>query len=306
MLSYVVRAFCSAACLYTQHNAEGSERVLQKLKNSVLDKMLQVHLTKAEVDVILEISHYQDDAGRIYGVYYKDVCEAIGISYETFYVTIRSLSDKELIRLQKDFRGDWDIIIIGNDFSYPEALKEGYISTGHDIFYNKAFKKLKANEKLLAMQFIKIGGAGKHYHIGVNLLYEKYAALLQVTKRTIQVYLGRLREFFSIGIKDKMYWITPLKSVFKYNAPTDSYSYAEHLVKTACRRNKVICSEQRKKDMLQLIRQYMGELLDRTSQVFLHAVSGSLEKGNKNISDKRKWNREINPKFVHKLIRNEL
>ena len=279
---------------------------MQKLKNSVLDKMLQAHLTKAEVDVILDISHYQDDSGKIYGVYYKDVCEAIGISYETFYVTIRSLSDKGLIRLQKDFRGDWDIIIIDNDFSYPEALKEGYISTGHDIFYNMTFKKLKANEKLLAMQFLKIGGAGKHYHIGVNLLYEKYAALLQVTKRTIQVYLGRLREFFSIGIKDKMYWITPLVSVFKYNAPADIENFAEHLVEVACRRNKATYSERGKKDMLQLVKQYIQGLKTKTAQVFLHAVSGSLEKGNKNIPDKRKWNRELNPKFVHKLIRNEL
>ncbi len=279
---------------------------MQKLKNRVLDKMLQAHLTKAEVDIILEISHYQDESGKIYGVYYKDVCETIGISYETFYVTIRSLADKGLIKLQKDFRGDWDIIIVDNDFSYPEALKEGYISTGHDIFYNEAFKTLKANEKLLAMQFLKIGGAGKRYHIGANLLYEKYAALLSVTKRTIQVYLGRLREFFSIGIKDKMYWITPLVSVFKDNAPTDMDNYAEHLVDVACRRNKAIYSGRGKQDMMQLVKQYVQELKSKTAQVFLRAVSGSLEKGNKDIPDKRKWNRELNPKFVHKLIRNEL
>lgn len=52
---------------------------MQKLKNTVLDKMLTAHLTKAEVDFMIEISHYQDDSGKVYGVYYKDVCEAIGI-----------------------------------------------------------------------------------------------------------------------------------------------------------------------------------------------------------------------------------
>lgn len=280
---------------------------MQKLKNRVLDKMLNARLTKAEVDTLIEISHYQDDSGKIYGVYYKDVCEAINISYETFYVTIRSLVDKGLIRLQKDFRGDWDIIIIDNDFSYSGALKEGYISTSHNIFYNEAFKQLKANEKLLAMQFLKIGGAGKRYNIGVELFFEKYEKLLQVTKRTLQVYLGRLRAFFSIGIKNKKYWITPLASVFKNdNAPTDTDVYAEHIFDVACRRNRATYTERGKKDMLQLVKQYMEALKTKMTQVYLHAVSDSLEKGNKDIPEKWKWNRELNPKFVHKLIRMEM
>lgn len=279
---------------------------MQKLKNRVLDKMLSSHLTKAEVDFILEISHYQDDTGRIYGVYYKDVCEAIDISFQTFYVTMYALVDKGLIRLVKAFYGDWDIVIRDNDFTYPDAVKEGYISTGHDMFYDNEFRQLKANEKLLAMQFLKIGGAGKRYHIGVTVLYEKYAELLQVTKRTIQVYLGRLKRFFSIGIKDKMYWITPLVAVFKNKAPKDIINFAEHLSDVACRRNRAVYTGNERRDTTDLIKQYAQSLKAEMAQIFLRAVSCSIEKNNEMVGNKRKWNRQLNPKFIHKLIRNEM
>lgn len=276
---------------------------MQKLKNSVLDKMLQADLTKAEVDFMLEISHYQDNSGRIYGVYYKAICKAIGISYETFYVTMRALADKGLICLTKAHYEDWDIIIKDNDFSYPGALKEGYISTGHDIFYMKHFRELKAKEKLLAMQFLKIAGAGKRYHIGVELFYDKYAKLLQVTKRTIQTYLGKLKQFFSIGIKDKMYWITPLVAVFKSNAPKDIQRFADHLSSVACRRNKATYTEDSLRNTTDLIKQYAESLKTEIAQVFLKAVSNSIEKANEAVRDKSKWNRQLNPKFIHKIIR---
>ncbi len=276
---------------------------MQKLKNKVLDKMLQANLTKAEVDFILEISHYQDESGTIYGVYYKDICKAISISHETFYVTMRTLAAKGLIEIEKDYFGDWNVIIVDNDFTYPEALREGYINTGHDIFYNKGFRKLKAKEKLLAMQFLKIGGAGKKYHIGVEAFYDKYSKLLKVTKRSLQVYLGRLKAFFSIGIKDKMYWITPLKAVFKDFAPTDMQTFATHLSGVACRRNRAVFTPQNKKDISDLVKQYAERLKSDTAHIFLNAVKASIETANEAVANKSKWNRQLNPKFVHKLIR---
>lgn len=279
---------------------------MQKLKNRVLDKMLQAHLTKAEVDFILELSHFQDDFGKIYGVYYKSVCEAIGVSYQTFYVTMLSLVDKGLISLDKAFYGDWDITIRDNDFSYQEALKEGYINTGHDIFYNKHFKQLKANEKLLAMQFLKICGAGKNYHISVDNFYEKYAKLLQVTKRTLQVYINKLKVFFSIGIKNSMYWITPRVAAFKSNAPSDLQNFSKHLGGVACRRNRATYTQESLKDTIDLIRQYGETLGIKIARAFLNAVDDSIRKVNAGISNKSKWDRQLRPKFIHKIIRKEL
>ena len=152
------------------------------------------------------------------------------------------------------------------------------------------------------MQFLKIAGAGKHYHIGVELLYNKYSKLLQVSKRTIQIYLGKLKTFFSIGIKDKMYWITPLTAVYKDKAPTDTQQFAQHLGEVACRRNKATYTGDEFKDAINLIKQYEQRLHKATTSVFLQAVKNSIVKTNECVRNKKKWNRQLNPKFVHKVI----
>ena len=81
---------------------------MQKIKYGVLDKLLRADLSRAEMDFILHISHYQDDTGCVSGIYYRDICEALQISYQTFYDVLRSLQAKEIIKVDKAFYGDWD------------------------------------------------------------------------------------------------------------------------------------------------------------------------------------------------------
>jgi len=69
---------------------------MQKIKYGVLDKLLRADLSRAEMDFILHISHYQDDTGCVSGIYYRDICEALQISYQTFYDVLRSLQAKEI------------------------------------------------------------------------------------------------------------------------------------------------------------------------------------------------------------------
>ena len=52
---------------------------MQKIKYGVLDKLLRADLSRAEMDFILHISHYQDDTGCVSGIYYRDICEALQI-----------------------------------------------------------------------------------------------------------------------------------------------------------------------------------------------------------------------------------
>lgn len=276
---------------------------MQKLKNQVVDKMMRSHMTKAEVDFMLELSHFQDDKGKILGVYYKNVCTAIDISYETFYVTLDSLVNKGLLRKEKACYGDYDIVILNNDCSYPGAHQEGYVNTGIDLFYNQDFKKLKAGEKLLAMQFLKIAGAGERYYIGIKIFYEKYAELLNLTKRTLQTYLSRLKNFFKIMIKDRNYLIRLKEICHKYNAPSDMENFSEHLTKVACRRNRATYTTQEYKDTRRLISQCSpGKTITYIANAFLYAVRTSIERSNEQQSNKYKWNRQLNPKFIHKLL----
>ncbi len=278
---------------------------MQKLKNSVIDAMIKLHMTKAEVDFVLELSHHQDDTGTVYGVYYKDVCKAINISYETFYVVLRSLEQKQLIKYEKNYYGDWDICIVNNDFSQG-SYEEGYISTGHDLFYNKTFKTMKANEKLLAMQLLKIVGAGKRYHVGIEHFYEKYCELLGVAKRTLALYLHSLKSFFKMEKREGNYWITAQGTVYKENAPTDLNVLSDYLGITACRRNRITYTEETLRDTLILVRQYSEKLKEKIASVFLSAVRESIEKQNSSQKSRSSWDRTLNPKFVHKLILQKL
>ncbi len=291
-----------AAVLETQTVGEG-QNSMQKLKNSIIDAMIQLHMTKAEVDFMLELSHHQDETGKIFGVYYKDMCNSINISYDTFYTVMRSLIQKQLISAEKNYREDWDIIILNNDFSQGN-YSGGYISTGHDLFYNSKFKSLKANEKLLAMQLFKIIGAGKRYHIGMTAFYQKYCDLLGIARRTLTIYLHSLKKFFKIELCNRNYRITALPGILKSNAPTDLSALSEYLGRTAVRRNRITYTEDAFIDTLFLIKQYGEHLREKTAEVFLRAVSESIEL--QNGSSRCRWNRNLNPKFVHKLIKKYL
>ena len=281
---------------------------MQKLKNSIIDKMLHSHLSRAEVDFMLYLSHYQDEKGKIYGVYYRDACAALGISYETFYFTIESLVAKGFLRCEKASYSDFDLTILGNDFSQPGAYQDGYLSTGHSIFFDKAFLALKAGEKLLAMKILVIAGASNagKYYIAVEGFFEKYASCLQVTRRTIRTYLSKLKTFFSLTLSGKFYLFRPKDNCFKEKdqciLPSDQERFAEQLTRTACRRNRATYTDRDYKDAKALIRQYLARLRTDMAKVFLAAVEGSICKHNESITNKYKWDRRLNPKFIHKLI----
>ena len=99
----VVSGSCFLLCdtFKSTNRVKAGEERLQKLKNSVLDKLLQSHLTKAELDFLIELSHYQDNLGKVHGVYYRSMCKVTGMSYQTFYVTMLSLADKGVICYEK-------------------------------------------------------------------------------------------------------------------------------------------------------------------------------------------------------------
>lgn len=288
---------------------------MQKLKASVVQRMISKQLTSAEVNFITYISHFQDDTGRIVGIYYKDICNALNLSYQGFYDTLHGLVNKEIIYAKKNFHSDWDIEIVGNNF---EKFKESYINMGHVIFHKEEFLALKANEKMLAMLFIQYAGANSKiinkensgkYFIGVAKFYEMYASLFSVSKRIIQRYLHALKQFFSIGIKDKKYFITPLIKVYKKEYDTTDMEYlTEHIKRVACRRDKVDCSKASSSDIqetFKLVKQYEKEMKNKVVDFFLNAFGRSIKIQNEKCKAKKDWKRVIKPKFIHKLMLEE-
>lgn len=288
---------------------------MQKLKATVIHNMIRQKLTGAEVNFILHISHYQDDSGRIIGVYYKDISKALKMSYQGFYDVLHGLEGKGIIRLQKNFYTDWDIEIIGNGFG---NYKESYINTGHAIFHDMEFLKLKANEKLLAMLMLQYAGANSKainresrgkYCAGVSKFYKTFSDLFSVTKRILQRYLCSLKRFFSIGIKDGKYYITPLAGVLKQEYDTtDNEFYTEHIKEVAGRRNGIDLSgmdRQLMEETFYLLKQYSREMKNRVADFFLAAFRRSIQLSNRHVKRKKEWKRELQPKFIHKLMLEE-
>ena len=227
-----------------------------KIKYSLLDRLC--NLTNKEVDFLLYVAHYQDDYGRIRGIYYRDVCQACDMCKQTFYDVLRSLQQKGVITYVRADR-DYNITILDNDFSYKGSYEEGYINVSRSVFDTDKFNKLRAKEKIFVLHLMKVTHENaKSFQIRTENFYKKYTELLGVTKKVLRGYLHSMRSFFSVGKKDGKYFITFLASVFKSKRNvSETDQLLGHEVKTDCRRSKIKeIDDQAVEDTMQLVKQY--------------------------------------------------
>lgn len=287
---------------------------MQKLANSILEKLFKCNITAKEIDFLLYIARFQNQHGCVQGVYYRDVCENAKLSYQAFYDVKKSLTEKGIITTQKNYTGDWDITILDNDFSTKESFGRGYINLGHYIFTQENFRKMKAGTKLMAMDILKINmTGGTKYEIGTKKFYKKYMELLSVQKKIVEEYLREIKLFFYVGIKDKKYFITLRDVMKKLVKKTENEQHQEHSVSVALRRNRIEKSniiERDRREVQTLLRQYNKEI-SLNEDVAKHfdlatIIKSSLEKINVNEKNKYKWKRILKPKLIHMLLRQEL
>lgn len=286
---------------------------MQMIKNSIIDKMIAARLTSNEIDFLIYVSRFQDFDGHVSGIHYKEVCEAMNMSYQGFYDVKNSLEEKGFIRSEKSNRIDHDITILNNEFKRDEDYNEGYVKTDHNIFYMDEFFTLKAGAKLLAMYMMKVTRSGKgSFQIGVDKFYDEksgYPKRFGVSKRVMRTYLMEIKEFFSIGIKDKKYFITPKKIVYrKPGQDSQEKVFIQHNVEVIMRRNKIkdVCNKA-KEDVCKLYNQYKNDAKGEQRailEVLKTAVERSLEV--LNINEKRIVKRDLKPKLVHMIVKQEL
>ena len=181
---------------------------MYKLKNSYIDKIIENKISSKEIDFLLHISLSQDEYGVVGSVYYKSVCEKIGISYQKFYDILEHLQEIGLIFAQKINRMDYTIKLIGNDFSEANRQSEdpsigskafgfGYLKVGGYDFECDRFSKLKAGAKLLFLYYQRFT-SGKHMLL--KNFYDDHSALLGVTPRSLQTYLKELSDARLLGV----------------------------------------------------------------------------------------------------------
>lgn len=286
-----------------------------KLKHRLILKCIEKKLTKAELDFLLELVKYQTEDGIVRGVYYKDIMEKINISYQTFYDIKKSLEKKGMLRSRKIDYTDHEIVIIDNQFVDKDgnSKMEVYLNLNLSVFDTDEFKKLKSGEKLLMLEFLRLQMSGKckfSIKIGVSVFFEKYRALFGVQKRVLKSYLVTLKQFFSIGIKDNMYYITVLKTAKTKRNQTESFVKHMFDFKVLCREFKIkidIIKDIKKiYDILNLIKQYSK--FGCTFLVLRIAIIKALIYENKvEVQNLRKCkNKELNPKLIHFFLRQVL
>lgn len=276
---------------------------MQKLKNRIIAKMIEARLTNKEIDFLIYVSRFQNDNGVVSGVHYKEVCENMHMSVQGFYDVKNTLIRKGFIRSEKNSPIDHDITILDNAFLTENDMKAGYVNTNHNIFFHEKYARLKAGAKLLAMELMKLSYAGTgECRIGTEKFYKKYTQLFGVSKRVMRIYLMQLKTFFSIGIREGIYYIRPKNIV--YHQPwqaSENDNYAAHNVDVICRRNRIQeAGKKEKKDVCTLMKQYRNlaqEVGQDIVEMLMRAVEGSLALAGVRI---------LKPKLVHKLLREEL
>lgn len=297
---------------------------MQKIKFDVFKTWFDKDLTGAEIDFLIALSFYQNDRGRVSGVYYLDMMREAQISTQTFYDCKKSLEEKGVISVQGD-RQHYDITITGNDFcTYTkEDYDKGevkYLLTNSELFHSSAFKVLKPKQKLLVMDLYNILRASaprgaKAFKIGRKNFVERYAntwkngyehkGLLNVTVRTLQKYMKWLKLFFTVVLRDGMYYILLIP---KFGKKTDDEPTVEmeHLLEASCRKNKIQPAEskdekiEKNKIVLKLV--YARKMLQTSSVDLDEVIRRMIEQINAHIPNKRKWKRRLKDSLFRKIL----
>ena len=287
--------------------------------------MIHEQLSSAEVDFIIYLSRYQDDYGTVSGVYYKELCEKMDMSYQTFYNVKRSLEEKGFIRSEKRNKQDHDITIVGNVFASMEEMKQGYVNTNTKMFYDKAFFDMKAGAKLLAMKMMRMAkktGLGKYIKNTKEFLAE-YTTLFGVKDDIMRIYLNQIREFFSILIRKRNYHIRPKeKRTGKYTTKdamsgarfrSEKERYRKHMIDTILRRFKIQkYADKKNMDNLDYLFSKYGKSENyQTSQSLLELISRAVKKSIELIligadgKEQRQGVTLLQPAIIHKLLQQQ-
>ena len=249
------------------------------------------------------------------GVYYKDMMREGKMSAQTFYDCKKSLTEKGVIS-SVEGQDDYDITLIGNDFTIyeKEDYEEGkvkYLSTTYHLFRDPYFRTLKPKQKLLVMDLLNIQMAGRPNGVNTYRIYrenfiKKYAnikqndgtkskGLLDITVRTLQKYFKLLKHYFSVSLKNGMYFFT-LKSKFAKSGvshTTENHITTQHLVKAACRRNKIKDPDAKEQEKIEkVLENREKEVLNQFVNISA-VVQSMIEAINEKIPDPRKWNRRL-------------
>lgn len=270
-----------------------------QLKYKLLD---QFHnLTNREWDFLLYAARYQNPTGTVEGIYYKDICENVGMCKQTFYNTLHSLADQNIITYQQVGKADYDISILNNE-EFDRKNPEGYINLNRSFFRATKFKTLRAKEKFMLLDFMKITHSnGGVYKLGIDTFYEKYERLLGLSKRVIRYYLQSLKKFFRIFTAKGNYYIAYQSDQMGMDKSNGQGQRRDYLAKVVCRRGGFKDTKKlHLSDIATLIKQYSLQAKEKGYDILAllqESIAVSLDEQDGEI---------LKPKRIHMLLREYL
>ena len=284
---------------------------MQKLSKTIIEKMAKANLTNAEIDFMLYLSRIQDKHGHIAGIYYRDICADLGISYQKFYDLKKSLVSKNIICIQQTpYYADYDIILLGNDFSDDFGAyknKEQYINTNDALFYTDAFLSMRGKSKMLVLLlylYVFRANSKFKYNSSWSNFLERYADMLCITKRMLRSYIteiqrdGVLKIWF---VKGRIYISRVKQDAAKKQ--TDIFSLAKHTGKILCRRMKLDYTKQDLKDTVHLFAvQYAKQVSAKSLP--LYTIMHKCMSGFKTAWEvtQKKTRQKLEPRLVHSFL----
>lgn len=291
-----------------------------KIKNKILTKL--TNLTECEWKLFEYMIRRQDNSGKVFGVHNKAVCQTTKMSKQSFYNALRGLAEKKVITYEagvpeytvnpvakhKIFGRsiDYNVTIIDNDFSYEGAEREGYVSLQRKLFRSKEYASLKANEKFLLFWFAHLTNENtQSYKRKAKEFLGQYSAMLGVSKRVVRSYMHTLKNFFAIGVKKGICYITYLHEKFEKDYSSNQRNNVqENYIQGLVRHMKIKKASTRDiKDTAYLMSQYdkLAELHGRDIKLLITKIICSCAR-----KEKEPKNRVLNAKYIHKILRSEL
>lgn len=295
---------------YNLNKNDGKEVYMQKISLDVLEKMMQSNLSSKEVDFILYIAQYQNQFGIARGIYYKDLCDTIDLSYQGFYNCKTSLEDKGIIACEKNSYYDYDITILNNSFD-GEDYRRGYVNIHIPMVRDPRFQRMKAGAKLMALWLLrewriyKKQSKSSSYKIGRDNFFAKFRELMGLSNRCIRSYLGALKPFLNIYLEDgRMYYLTFREEYVRTLVSGDSENgeLRSHMVRVACRRNRIKSDPAKEKEIYNILSMHEKELRKLKSFSLTGIIDQTLQLLNQGVRSKYKWKRYLNPALIHQGV----
>lgn len=292
-----------------------------KYKCSNIDKC--INLTSTQIDVLISLVRRSDERyALVRGVYYKDIIKDVrssfnkktgmrgkSCSYQTFYNAIGKLQELGVIRVRKASDLDYDIHICDNEYGTdPDYRKENYINFNDDVFYNSAFKNLKAHEKYIFLylyQYTFVNGKKNTWKKNKKDFYSEMTEKLGVTAQVIRRYLRQLKLFFSIGTVEGNLYVTrkvvAQKKTVKERTEED-WSIGQCIV-SECNRLRVAYKQKDIEGLLDLLKGKRKHFNNSGTDIALVKLLSCLKKS---VEGYRYKEREMNAPLVNKLFCNQI